>query len=175
MPTPKKVEQVAELTEKLSRSAIAILADYRGLSMADMTGLRRRLREAGVELQVVKNTLALRAAEQGGKSALSQVMQGPTALILGYDDEVAPAKALMDYLRTSRLALKVQGAVLDGRALSAQEVASLATLPSREVLVGRVIGGMQAPIYGLLGVLSAVPRSLVWVLQGRLDQLAAQS
>lgn len=175
MPTPKKVEQVAELADKLSRSQIAILADYRGLSMADMTGLRRRLREVGAELRVVKNTLALRAATQVGKTALGQVMRGPTALILGYQNEVVPAKALLDYLRTSRLGMKVQGAVLDGRALSAQEVADLAALPPREVLVARVIGGMQAPIYGLLGVLSGVPRSLLWVLQGRLSQLASSN
>lgn len=172
MPAPKKIEEVAELAEKLSRAQITILADYRGLTVAQMTGLRRRLREVGAELRVVKNRLALRAAHQVGRAALDQVIQGPTVMVLGYDDLVAPAKALMDYVRTSRLTMKVQGGVLDGRTLSAQEVADLAALPSREVLVGRVIGGMQAPIYGLLGVLSGLPRSLLWVLQGRLNQLS---
>ena len=171
MPTPRKLQITSELRELLSKSTIAILTDYRGLTVADISQLRRRLREAGIEYRVVKNTLARFAAEQAGKVGLTKILEGPTAIAFGYADVIEPAKVLIEFVRSSRLPITVRGAILDGRILSAEEVTSLASLPPREVLVGKVMGTLQSPMYGLVNVLSASLRGLVTVLSARVNQL----
>ena len=158
----------------LGRATVAIATDYRGLTMADLTALRRRLRDSGVEFHVVKNTLARLAAQQAGRTAYHELLGGPTALALSYGDEAGAAKALTDYLRTSRLNLPIRGAVLASRVLSTEEVSVLASLPPREVIVGRVLGGMQAPIVNLVFVLNGLLGGLVRVLDARAKQAANQ-
>lgn len=175
MPTPKKIAEVAELEDLLSRSRIAITTDYRGLSVADMAGLRKRLREVGVELKVAKITLAGIAAQHVGKPELAEVLRGPTAIVFGFRDEVEPARVLTDFVRTSRLPLSITGALLGNRPLSADEVDTLATLPTKPVLLGQLMGSMLSPIAGLVGVLNATLGSLTWALQARIRQLEEQS
>lgn len=171
MPTPKKAETVRELQDLLERANVAIATDYRGLKTSDLTALRRRLREARVEYHVVKNTLARRAAVAANRPALPEILTGPTALALGFGDEVEAARVLTDYIRTSRLNLPVRAAVLGGRVLDPPGVQSLAALPTREVLIGQVLGGIQAPIAGFVGVLGAVLGGFVRVLDARVKQL----
>ena len=165
MPTPRKEAQVEEIKEKLGRSTIAISTGYQGLSASDMTELRKRLREQGIEYQVVKNTLTLRAAQELGKEGIGEVMQGPTGLVFGYGDEVSVARGLNTYITSTRSPLVIHGAIMDSRVLSGDQVRSLATLPPREELLSRLLGQMQAPITGLVNVLSGPMRGLVTVLQ----------
>ena len=165
MPTPRKEAQVEEIKDKLSRCTIAIATGYQGLSAADMTELRRRLREQGIEYRVVKNTLPYLAARELGREGIGEVMQGPTGLAFGYGDEVAVARGLNTYIITTRSPLVIHGALMDSRVITGDQVRSLATLPPREELLSRLLGQMQAPVTGLVTVLSAPLRSLVTVLQ----------
>lgn len=172
MPTAKKAETIAEVQDLIARATIAISTDYRGLKVSDLTALRRRLREVGVEYHVIKNTLGRRAATEAGKPAYLEVLSGPTALAFGFGDQVEAARTLTEYLRTSRLNLPVRGAVLEERVLDPAGVQSLATLPSKDILVAQVLGGIQTPLVGLVSVLSGVSAALVRVLDARAKQLA---
>lgn len=160
MPTQRKVEKVQELRERIQRCAIAIAADYRGLTVGEMARLRRVIREAGVELRVVKNRLFLRAAQEAARPEMAELMEGPTAVIFGYDDVALPARVATEYMRTARNAFAVRKGVLDGHVLSAAQLQELASLPPRAVLVARVAGALQGPVArlaGLLGRLLATP------------------
>ena len=165
MPTPKKESQVEDIKSRLSRSSIAIATGYQGMSASNMTDLRARLREQGIEYRVIKNTLALRAASELGNEGVDRVLLGPTAIAFGYGEATDTAKGLNTYIITSRLPLVIHGAVMDGQVLSGDQVVSLATLPPRDELLARLLGQMQAPITGLATVLSAPLRGLVTVLQ----------
>ncbi len=171
MPTPKKSELVEEIAERLSRCAIVIATDYRGLSVAEINLLRTRLRERQVEYRVVKNSLAHLAAEKTGKQPLDEFLEGPTALAFGYDNITEAAKVVVEYIRSERNALSVKGGLMDGQSLSADQVVALATLPPKEQLVAQVLQSMKSPMYALHHVLSSQLRSLVTVLSGRLSQL----
>ena len=170
MPTPKKVEEVQEITELLRQSPLAILTDYRGLTVTDMQNLRRQLQPVQANIRVVKNTLTAIAAQQAGVPSLQSLLEGPTALVTTGEDVVAPSKVVNDFVRTSRI-LQIKGALLQGQLIPAAEVESLAALPPREVLLGRVVGGVQAPLYGLVSVLAGTIRQLGYVLQARAEQL----
>lgn len=174
MPTPRKVAMLAEIKDRMERASIAIGADYRGLSVAQITELRRALRPANVEVKVVKNTLASMAAEQAGRPELQQLLQGPTALAIGFADPIAPVKALTDHLRARRLQLPIYGGWLEGRILSRAEVESLATLPSKEQLIADVVGKLQSPLYNLAGLLQASMRNFAGLVEARANQLESQ-
>ncbi len=167
----KKVESVDRIADKLSRSTIAVLADYRGLSVAEMNQLRRSLRELGIEYRVVKNTLARFAAEKAGRQGLAYLLEGPTAIAFGYGDVTEPPRSLANYLRTSKVPLRIKGALLGERVLTPEEVSLLATLPSRGELIAKLMGGLQAPLSGLLYVLIAPIGGLTRVLHLRTQQL----
>jgi len=167
----EKKEAVRELAQKLSGCDVAITTNYRGLSVAEMTELRRRLRQAGIEYRVIKNTLARFAAEQAGKEGLTTIIEGPTAIAFGHDDVAAPAKALLDYIRSSKSELKIRGGLLDRRVLSAAEVTTLATLPPKEELIAKLLAGMQGTILGLVNVLNANITSFLNLLNARMKQL----
>jgi len=167
----KKQEMVAFLAEKLGRSQIVIATDYRGLSAGEIAELRWKLREAGVEYRVVKNTLASFAAAKVGKAGLSEFLRGPTALAFGYEDAVGSAKALIEWQKSRETPLTIKGGLLGERLLTAEEVQSLATLPPREELLAKATGALQAPIYRLLSILSGNLRALIWVLQSRKQAL----
>lgn len=171
MPTEKKVAQVAALTDRFNRSSIVILTEFRGLSVADINGMRRRMRDAGVEFRVAKNTLTKIAADQTDRPDLAQWLVGPTALAFGYDDPTVAAKAVSDVARGSRSLLTIKGGALGTDTLSQAQLESLASLPSRDVLLGRVLSGIQSPSYRLVGVLSASLRNLASVLDQRAKQI----
>ena len=170
MPTPKKAETVAELSEVLSRSKLTIVADYRGLSVADLQNLRGQLRPHNAEMRVAKNTLTLRAAQENSMEALEEALKGPTALVTAFDDPVQPAKIVSDFVRTSRI-LAIRAAMLEGALIGAGDIEALASLPSKDVLIGKVVGGLASPLYGIVGVLAGPIRSLQYVLQARANQL----
>lgn len=169
MARPEKERIVHELVEKLSRSNVVILTDYRGLKVSDLNELRKRLRTAGVEYQVAKNTLTRIAARQLGRTAIERDLEGPTALALGYQDPVDAAKALSEYMRTSRL-LSVKAALLGDRRLSAEEVTRLAELPPREQLRAEVVGALQGPLAALVGVLNGLLTNVVYAIDQRVQQ-----
>jgi large subunit ribosomal protein L10 len=171
MATEKKIQLVESLQETFSRCDVGILTDYRGLSMAEMTNLRGKLREAGIEYRVVKNSLAQLAAKNLGMDELAGTFEGPVAVAFGFGEITGAAKVLTDYIRTTKSILNIKGGFLEDRVLSSADVSNLAKLPSREVLIAQVMAGMQSPIYGLVNVLAGPIRGIMGVLQARINQL----
>ncbi|MBI2846700.1 MAG: 50S ribosomal protein L10 [Chloroflexi bacterium] len=171
MPTEKKIKEVEKLAEMLSRCTIAIATDYRGLSAAEMGLLRSKLKERGFDYRVVKNTLTRLASEKVEKSALTSLLQGPVAVAFGYAEVTDLAKILMEHIRSQRSILTVKGGVLGNRLMTAVEVTALSTMPSKEVLVGHALQKLMSPLYSLHWTLNAPVRSLLFVLNGRLQQL----
>lgn len=171
MATEKKAQQVKALEDKLKRSTIAVSTENKGLTASQMTELRRKLREKGVELVVVKNTLLGIAADNTGKAGLRQVVRGPTAVAFGYGDIVDPAKVLHQHILESKVPLQISGAVMNGQVLSAAEVQALAVLPSKQVLMGKLVGAVIGPVYGLAYVLNYHVAGLARVLEARRKQL----
>lgn len=167
----QKKEVVSELAEKLERANIAITTSYRGLTVSQMTELRRKLRQEEIEYRVLKNNLARFAAEQAGREGLTSVIEGPTAVALGYGDVVKPAKTLLDYIRSSKVELGILGSLMGNRVLSAAEVTALAALPPKEVLIAKLLSGMQGSIYGLVNVLNANIAGFLNLLAARKKQL----
>jgi len=164
MARPDKAAAVAEIKEKLSKSKGVIITDYRGLNVAQATELRKQLREAGVEYRVVKNTLAILAAQGSGFDDMISLLSGPTAIAFGYEDPVAPAKVINEFARKNK-ALEIKGGVSEGKLLDVEGVKALALLPSKEELLGQVVRGMQSPIAGLVNVLQGTIRNLVYALE----------
>lgn len=163
MPTSEKVDKVEELTTAMSNAKAIYLADFTGLDVAKVTGLRNKLREAEVGYQVVKNRLAKRAAAEAGISGLDEHLTGPTAIAFTNEDPIAPAKILQDFADEDDT-FSIKTGFMDGRVLSPDEVKALSKLPSREELLGKVLGSVQSPMYGLAGVLNGLLRNLVGVV-----------
>jgi large subunit ribosomal protein L10 len=169
MAQPEKEAIVAELKEKLSRAEAMILTDYRGLTVAEITELRRRLREAGIEYRVAKNTLTRLAVSEKVDTALDPYLVGPTALAFAYEDPVAPAKILVEFAKGKK-ALKIKGAILADKVIDAAGVQALAQLPPYEVLVAQLLGQLQGPMRGLATVLSGPQRGLAIALDAIREQ-----
>jgi large subunit ribosomal protein L10 len=165
-----KAPVIDALADKLERSSIAIVTDYRGLSVADLQTLRRRLRDASVEYQVTKNTLTRFAAERVGKTAMVVDLEGPTAIGFGYDDPVAAARAMQDFVRTSRI-LRIKGGILGDRRLAPEEVQGLADLPGKSQLQARVVGTIQGPMAALVGAMNGLLSQIAYVVDQRAGQL----
>jgi len=174
MSREKKTQIIDSLRETFSRCSIGVLTDYRGLSASEMTILRRKLRELGIEYRVVKNTLARFAAERASRADLVSSFQGPVAIAFGYGDIVEPAKTLADYIRASKSSLTIKGGFLSDRLLTSGEVSALSTLPSREILLAKVLGGMQSPIAALANCLAAPIAGMARILQARIKQLEGE-
>lgn len=169
----EKDKIVQEIREKIGRSQIGILTDFKGLKVEEMTGLRRQLQEAGAELQVVKNTLLRRAAAADSPMApLAPRFTGPNALTLGYADPVALAKIIIKFAQ-DKPQLVIKGAVLSGQVLNPRDLEALSKLPAREVLLAQLLGVLQGVPAGLVHVLAGVIRSLLGVLTALRDQKAA--
>ncbi len=167
----QKMRIVDELKEAISKCSLGILTNYQGLSTSEITVMRRKLRQMGIEYRVVKNTLARFAAEKADKDFLSDSFEGPVAVAFSYGDVVEPAKALLDYINSSNIALSIRSGFLSDRLLTSDEVKILAKTPSREVLLAQVISGMQAPIVALLNYLASPLRDTIGILQNRIKQL----
>lgn len=173
MPTPRKEAMLAEIQDRMERASIAISADYRGLTVAQITELRRALRPAGAEVKVVKNTLAAMAAKAAGRENMAEILQGPTALAIGFDDPIAPVKALTEHLRSRRLNIDIHGGWLEGKVPSRAEVESLATMPPKEQLIADVVGKLQSPLYNFAGLLQSTMRDFAGLVDARAKQLEA--
>jgi large subunit ribosomal protein L10 len=171
MSREKKAQVIEHLQEVLTRSTISILADYRGLNTSQLTALRRKMGDGGIDVEVVKNTLAKLAAENAGRAGASALFEGPVVLVTGFGEATEPAKILQAYINENKLAIAVKGGFLRERVLTANDIITLSKLPSREVLIASVLGGMQSPIYGLVNCLAGPMRGLLTVLQGRVKQL----
>jgi large subunit ribosomal protein L10 len=169
----QKAEQVELLTEKLKRAKVAVLTDYRGLTVAQIQDLRGKLRGGDVEYRVVKNTLARRAADAVGVPALKKELEGPVAIAFGYDDLSTPAKLINDWVRTTRLKLDVKGGLVEGRVFSPDQVKQLADLPSRETLIAQLLGTMQSPVGQLVGIMQTPLQQLLGVLDAYKTKLEA--
>jgi len=171
MSREKKAQIIDSLQEAFSKCNISILTDYRGLSASEINALRRRLGESGIGYKVVKNTLARFAAERAGKDELVSSLEGPVAIAFGYGDITEPAKALTDYIRNSKASLTIKGGFLGDRLLTSEDVETLSTLPSREILLARILGGMQIPIVTLVDYLTTPIKGIIGALQARIQQL----
>ena len=167
-----KEKVVQELTERLRLSETLIVTDYRGLTNSEIDALRSKLLEHGARFTVVKNTLTRRAAEAAGADALLALLEGPTAIafIEAGGDPVAVAKAIAAAAKETKI-LAIRGGVLQGTAMSADEVESLAKLPPAEVLRAQLLGAIIAPLTTVLGLLSAPLRDLVGLINARIEQL----
>jgi large subunit ribosomal protein L10 len=172
MKREQKEQVVDELTQRLKAADTLLVADYRGLTMPQIDELRTRLLASGARFTVVKNTLTRRAAEAAGADALLALLDGPSAIaFLEADgDMVAAAKALADSARETHV-LEIRGGIMQGRAVTAAEVESLATLPPAEVLRGQVLGAIVAPLTALAGLLNAPLQNLVGLIDARIEQL----
>ena len=171
----EKEQMVAELTERLRTAETLIVADYRGLTNAEIDGLRPKLIEHGARFAVVKNTLTRRAAEAAGADALLALLEGPSAIafVESGGDPVAVAKALGDTARETKV-LAIRGGVLEGAAISADEVESLAKLPPAEVLRAQLLGAIVSPLTTVVMLVATPLRDLVGLIDARIEQLQAQ-
>jgi len=170
----EKAATVADLTARLKASSTAVLADYRGMTVGQMRELRSKLRGGGIEMVVVKNTLARRAAKAAGYEPLSAELVGPVAMLFAVDDVSAPARILNEYIRANRK-MVIKAGLLEGQVIKADAVTELADLPSREVLLSRLLGAMQAPLGNLASVLQAPIVKLARTLDALRSQKESQS
>ncbi|HTI13851.1 MAG TPA: 50S ribosomal protein L10 [Dictyobacter sp.] len=172
MPTQAKAEKIDELTDKLGRATIAILVQTQGLKVKDMNELRQKMRDAKLEFQVAKNTLLRIASERNNMDNVDKsIFNGQTAVAFGYDDEVAAAKAVNDYVSTSRIAV-LKSAILGGRTLTADQVEGIAKIEGgKDQTKAQVVGTLQGPLSTTYNLLTAPLRDLAYVLQARVDQL----
>ena len=170
MVTEEKKAAVAELNEKLEEAKSMVVTDYIGLNVAEMTELRDKLREAGVEYKVVKNTLASIAVGQSDiKEEITDFFNGPTAIAFGMEDVISPAKVLVDFEKENDL-FEIKAGYLNDEVIDREKVVSLSEVPGREELLSKAFAGMQAPISGLVNVLQSNIRNIVQVL----NQVKAQ-
>lgn len=140
-----KQSQVQEITEKFQGAASVVVVDYRGLNVAQVTELRKQLREAGVEFKVYKNTLTRRAAEAAGVAGINEVLTGPNAIAFSTEDVVAPAKIINEFAKKNE-ALEIKAGIIEGTISSVEDVKALAELPSREGLLSMLLSVLQAPV-----------------------------
>jgi large subunit ribosomal protein L10 len=159
----QKELKVEEIKGDLDNSRVVVLTDYRGLTVAQISSLRRILREEGVKYRVVKNTLTRLAVRDVGLDNLVQYLDGPTAIAYGYDDPVLPVKLLVKFAKENEN-LTIKGGALEKNVLNESELRRISELPSKEVLLAKTLGCLQSPIAGLLNVLNGNIRNLVYVL-----------
>jgi large subunit ribosomal protein L10 len=171
----EKERVVADLVERLRASDTLIVADYRGLSMPEIDGVRTEVLKHGARFTVVKNTLTKRAAEEAGVPELVELLDGPTAIaFVGDGDMVGVAKALSDTARQTKI-LSVRGGILQGKPMSADQVRDLASLPPAEVLRGQVLGAIVAPLTAIAGLINAPLQNLVGLIDARIEQLGGEA
>ena len=164
---------VAEITDKLNRAQSVVLIDYRGLTVSEVTDLRNQFRKAGVEYAVLKNTRLTLAARDLNIENLEEHLKGPTAVAFGYEDPVAPAKIITEYIKKNKK-ISVKCGMIDKKVVDVAGVTALAELPPREVLIAKMMGSMNAPITGFVGVLSGVMRKFVYAVEAVRKQKAGE-
>jgi large subunit ribosomal protein L10 len=168
-PRPEKVAVVDEVRERFASADAALLTEYRGLTVGELAALRRTLRESGTDYKVYKNTLVRRAADQAGLADLQPLLTGPTAIAFVSGDAAIAAKTLRDFAKTAP-ALVIKGGLLGTRFLSPDDASALAELPSRDVLLARLAGGLAAPMQKFAGLLQALPRNFAYGLSALIEK-----
>ena len=171
MPTQRKIDLVEELKQIIGRASITVGADFRGLRVQEMDQMRRRLRASSVEVRVIKNSLLRRAADQAGIPDLMQIIEGPTALVLSYDDPTEAAKAVIEYARSAPPTFAIRGAFMDGQVVSADDLKALVLLPPRPVMLAQLAGQLQAPLATFVGLLESPLQELSLLLHSALSEL----
>jgi len=176
MPTQAKAEKIDELTGKLGRAVVTILVQTQGLKVKDMNELRSKMRAARIELQVAKNTLLRIATERNQMDNLDKsIFKGQTAVAFGYEDEIATARAVTDYIRTSKIAVLKSG-ILGGRALTADQVENLAKISGgKNYAKAQAVGVIQGPLATTYSLLTAPMRDFCYVIQARAEQLKGEA
>ena len=176
MPSEKILQEkqafVEQLSDKPGKAVAGVVVNYKGITVADDTALRRKLREAGVDYAVVKNSMLRRAAEKVGLSELDSVLEGSTAVAISPEDHIAAAKILCEYAEKSKT-FEVKAGFVEGKVIDAAGVSDLAKMPPKEVLVAKVLGGLNAPISGFANVLNANLRGLVVALNAIAEKQSA--
>ncbi len=167
----EKAKVVDNLKEKLDSASVVILSDYRRVTVKEITGLRKKLHAHGAELRIVKNTLLERAVDKAGFAELKEHIAGPTAVLLGYEEPVVSLKALVEFVKEIEKG-EVKAGLLDKAFVDSKQIAEIAKLPPKEVLLAKVVGGLQAPIYGFVNVLQGTIRKLVYALSAVKDKKA---
>jgi large subunit ribosomal protein L10 len=170
VPTARKAAVIENLTEKLTRANAAALIDYRGLTVAEISELRRQLRQREVELEVTKNTLLREAAHRNDMMELDELFAGPTAVAFIYGDEPTGTKTLNDFFRTARVGQIKSGLLKGGRRLTAQEFVRLAELPSRQTLLAQIAGLLQSPMAQLAALFNAPAQQFAYALAALVDK-----
>jgi len=173
MPNERKTETLSALTDKMRRQQLTVVADYRGLTVAEITDLRKKLRESGAELIVAKNTLVRIAARETGNESIEPLLEGPTALAFSYDDVAKTAKTLHDYIRASKKPIQVRGGLLGNAPLAADGLEAVSNLPSREQVLANIIGGVNAPASRIVGAMNGVMRNIAFILRAYSEKEAA--
>lgn len=169
-----KNEKIEEIKESFSKAKVAIVTDYRGLSVAEITELRRSLQKENSDYTVVKNTLAKIAIKGTPFEGLGELLQGPSGVTLGFEDQVAPAKVLTQFIKKAKKS-EIRGAVLDGIVLSAKEVQQLSELPSKDELYAKMLGSINSPAQGLVNTVNGLAKALVTAMDAiRKQKEAAQ-
>jgi large subunit ribosomal protein L10 len=171
MPTQKKIDTVADLKDRIQRATLLASAEYRGLRVKEMVEMRRRLRESGIEVRVIKNTLLKLAAEEAGEADLLQIVAGPTALALTFGDAIEAAKGLAGYAQGAPSGFSLRGGYMDGTVLSPQDLRALVRIPPRPVLLAQIMGQMQSPLAGFVSLIDAPLRELSGLVQALLSEL----
>ena len=164
---------VADIKDKMSRAQSIVLVDYRGLTVEEVTDLRNQFRKAGVEYAVLKNTMLTLAARDLQIEGLEEHLKGPTAVAFGYEDPVAPAKIITEYAKKNKK-ISVKCGLVDQKVIDVDGVTALAELPPKEVLIAKLMGSINAPISGFVGVLSGVLRSFVYAVEAVRKQKAGE-
>jgi large subunit ribosomal protein L10 len=174
VPTQEKVATVEDLKTRLGGAKAVVLTEYRGLTVQQVSELRRQLRAVSAQYKVVKNRLARLAVASSDLKILSSQLTGPTGLVVSREDPVAVAKALAAFTKANQ-ALTIKGGYVDGQAVDAGALKALADLPSRDALRAQLVGALQGPLAGLVGLLTAPHRELVFILEQRGQAGAAES
>lgn len=168
----EKKKIVQDLSERFSKAAVVIVTDYKGLDVAAINDLRRRLRKEEVEYQVVKNSLMVRASQETDVALIKETFKGPSAVAMSYSDPISPAKVLTEFSKDHDVfAIKV--GVMDGKILELNEIKALSALPSREVLLGTFVSVLNNVPTGFVRTIAEIPRRLLNVLQAITDQKEA--
>jgi large subunit ribosomal protein L10 len=171
MPTQVKIAAVADLKDRLQRATIVVSTEYRGLTVREMQDLRRKLREGGIEIRVIKNSLLKLAAEQAGQAEVAGIVEGPTALAISYGDVIDAAKALTAFAQTAPGAFKLRAGFMDGAVLTAADLRSLTTIPPKPVLLAILMGTIEAPLANFVALLDAPLQELTQLFQSLLSEL----
>lgn len=177
MPTTAKAQEIDQLTEQLGRVRGAVLLTTQGLTVAEISEMRRKLAPQKIELRVVKNTLLRIATERAHYGDFSAVLHGQTSIAMGFDDEIAAAKAVADYLRTAKTSVPVtiKAGIFDKKPVSPAQVSELAKTPPMDVLRAMIVGSIQGPMSQTYWVISAPLHDLINVLEGRVRQMGGDS